>query len=210
MSNPSRVSRFAVAAVIGIAAYIAVDIVLAFLRPDQSLVRSAESDYGNGPYRWLMDLNFEIRMVLSLAMVAAVAGALRTRPAGAIGLLLFVVWSLASGVLGFFPDDLEGHPTTAHGAVHLMAARIGFLTCLIGTGLIILARRRILITSARLTHALLWLIAAATLVLLAATGFRPNTLDGLWERIFLAAELAWVAATCWSLRRVGRRAGSER
>lgn len=192
---------FAAAATIGVAIYIGIDVVLAFLRPDLSLLRSAESDYGNGPYGWLMDLNFELRMALTLAMVAAIAYPTRLRPSGTIGLALLVVWAFASGVLGFFPDDVEGHSPTAHGNVHLIAARIGFVACVIGTGLVIFSRRRVLTTSARLTHTVLWLVALTALILLAATGFRKNTLDGLWERLFLAAELAWFTGNCWSSRR---------
>jgi len=37
-------------------AYVAIDVVLRFLRPGYSLLYNAESDYGRGPWYWVMDL----------------------------------------------------------------------------------------------------------------------------------------------------------
>lgn len=185
-------------ALLGIVVYLAVDVVLAMLRPDLSLLRDAESDYGNGPYRWLMDVNFEVRLLLSAAVAVAAARAWRIGPSGRAGLVLLVVWSAASGLLGFFPDDVEGAAATTHGMVHLLTAAVGFTACLLGTGLLTLAARRLLPPSPPvLVLGTLWVLAAVGLVLLAATGFRPNTLDGLWERVFLAAELLWMTVVCW-------------
>ena len=42
-------------------AYVAIDVVLRFLRPAYSLLYNAESDYGRGPWYWLMDFNFLLR-----------------------------------------------------------------------------------------------------------------------------------------------------
>src|SRR4029077_9319672 len=105
---------WALTAVVGIAVYIAVDVALVFLRPRLSVLHNAESDYGSkGRYGWLMDLNFVLRCLLSLAVVRAltVVGDLnrRLRPA----LALLVAWSVASGLLAFFPDDPVG--TRTHG-----------------------------------------------------------------------------------------------
>src|ERR1700722_12167850 len=69
-------------ALAGVAAYAAIDVALAFLRPDYSLLYNAESDYGHGgPWAWLMDLNFLLRCALSLAAAGALSG--RRRACGA-------------------------------------------------------------------------------------------------------------------------------
>jgi hypothetical membrane protein len=39
----------------GIAIYVVVDVILKFLRPGYSLLHNAESDYGGGPWFWVMD-----------------------------------------------------------------------------------------------------------------------------------------------------------
>ncbi len=51
--------RLALAAIAGIAVYVAIDVALVFLRPRFSVLHNAESDYGSrGPYAWVMDGNF--------------------------------------------------------------------------------------------------------------------------------------------------------
>jgi hypothetical protein len=46
-------------------------VLLGFLRPRYSLLYNAESDYGRGPWYWVMDLNFLLRCALSLAAAGA-------------------------------------------------------------------------------------------------------------------------------------------
>ena len=58
---------------VGILLYVAIDAALVFLRPQFSLLHSAESDYGSlGSWDWLMDLNFLLRGALSFATVRAI------------------------------------------------------------------------------------------------------------------------------------------
>jgi len=84
---PSRARPLARLALAGVAVYVAVDVLLAFLRPGYSLLYNAESDYGRGPWYWVMDLNFLLRCALSLAIAAALYRVARldgrtTRPGG--------------------------------------------------------------------------------------------------------------------------------
>jgi hypothetical membrane protein len=117
----------------GVAVYVAVDVLLAFLRPGYSLVYNAESDYGRGPWFWVMDLNFLLRCALSLALAASLitivkpGGALRT------GLALLVTWAITSGLLAFFADDIEGQPVHGSGVVHLALAFVAFTGVTAGT-----------------------------------------------------------------------------
>lgn len=69
------------AGVAGVAVYVAIDVALAFLRPDYSLLHNAESDYGVGPWSWLMDVNFLLRCLTTLAIVAAMARGMARGPA---------------------------------------------------------------------------------------------------------------------------------
>ena len=47
--GPSRAKPLARLALAGVAVYVAMDVLLAFLGPESSLLYNAESDYGRGP-----------------------------------------------------------------------------------------------------------------------------------------------------------------
>ena len=132
----ARAKPLARLALAGVAVYVAIDILLTFLRPAYSLLYNAESDYGRGPWFWVMDLNFLLRCALSLAIAAALYRVVR--PDGRIrgGLALLVTWAVCSGLLAFFADDPEGTPQHGSGIVHLVLAFIAFTAITIGTILI--------------------------------------------------------------------------
>jgi hypothetical protein len=204
-ASSRSVSRLALAAVVGCVVYVAIDLVLFFLRPDMSLLHNAESDYGNGPYSWLMDINFEVRFLLSLAAGAALwIGLPRGRWLGRVGVVLIWVWAVASGVLGFSRDDLEGAAVTLHGLIHLIFAQIGFLACAIGTLLLTIEFFRLRWGLFAVVAAVIWVIGAVGLLVLAHVGFRPHTLDGLFERIFIGAQILWIAIVSARLALGGR------
>jgi Protein of unknown function (DUF998) len=192
----------------GVALYVAIDVLLAFLRPGYSLIYNAESDYGRGPWYWVMDANFLLRCALSLALVGALAQAARRdgRPDSGgrarAGRILLVIWAVCSGLLAFFADDIEGQPVHFSGGVHLLLAFIAFPCVAVGT---------ILISSSLWTDQE-WRNARAVLVGLAAAGAAAFLLlgtaaghkhapGGLYERIFLGLELFWIALAAAGLIR---------
>src|SRR5579863_6183198 len=105
ISQPTqtKLRRLAALSLGGVIVYVILDIVLFALRPDLPILRHAESDYGNGPWAWIMDLNFLLRCAFSLAVVVALAYALPRSGAKWVALALLSVWAVASGVLAFFP-----------------------------------------------------------------------------------------------------------
>src|SRR5580704_11559309 len=123
---PSRTRPLAWLVLAGVAVYVAIDVLLAFLRPGYSLIYNAESDYGRGPWYWVMDLNFLLRCALSLAIAAAWSRVLRPDGRARGGLALLVTWAVSSGLLAFFADDIEGTPQHGSGIVHLVLAFIAF------------------------------------------------------------------------------------
>ena len=193
----------------GVALYVAIDVLLAFLRPGYSLIYNAESDYGRGPWFWVMDANFLLRCALSLALVGALAQAARRdgpsdgHPDGRAraGRILLVIWAVCSGLLAFFADDLEGQPVHFSGGVHLLLALVAFPCVAVGT---------ILISSSLWTDqarrnartALGLSIAGAAAFLLLGTAFgHKHAPGGLYERIFLGLELLWIALAAAGLIR---------
>lgn len=177
----------------GIIVYIGIDVLLAFLRPGYSLIHNAESDYGRGPWFWVMDANFLLRCALSLAVVAALAQVVPPSARARGGLILLSVWAVCSGLLAFFADDIEGTPQHGSGIVHLVLAFIAFVCVTIAT----------ILLSVRLRSEPAWRRAAglllpvslaglvAFLLLGTATG-RVHAPGGLYERIFLGLQLLWI------------------
>jgi hypothetical membrane protein len=177
----------------GVAVYVAIDVLLAFLRPGYSLLYNAESDYGRGPWYWVMDLNFLLRCALSLAIAGALYGTARLDGRARGGLALLVTWAVSSGLLAFFADDIEGTPQHGSGIVHLVLAFIAFTAITIGAILI----------SASLLSDTAWRPAAPVLLAVSVAGALAYLLlgtahkhhhapGGLYERIFLGLELLWI------------------
>jgi hypothetical protein len=129
----SDASEWALAAVAGVVAYVLIDVALVVLRPRFSVLHNAESDYGSsGRYAWVMDLNFVLRCLPSLAVVRALAlagGPPRLRTA----MWLLGVWSACSGLLAFFPDDPVGTRTHGLAEVHAALAGLAFVAVIVGT-----------------------------------------------------------------------------
>ncbi|HVB13228.1 MAG TPA: DUF998 domain-containing protein [Candidatus Dormibacteraeota bacterium] len=193
-------SRLALLASLGVVIYLVIDGLLAVLRPDVSLLHQAESDYGVGPYSWLMDLNFLLRCALSLAAAGAIlrlgAGSGRLR----VGAGLLCAWGIGSGILAFFPDDPPGTPVTSAGGVHLIVALIAFLCVAVGTIVLSIGFRHFpeLVAVSPLLL-VLSLVAVVPLLLLGHTHFQAHSLDGLYERSFLALELLWLLVVALKL-----------
>ncbi len=203
----SRLSSTSLAwfAFVGVFTYVAIDVALRFLRPQYSLLYNAESDYGRGPWFWLMDLNFLLRCAVSLAVAGAIVRTVQLDKRGRAGVVLLSIWAACSGLLAFFADDVEGQPVHGSGLVHLGLALIAFCCVLVGTVLISFSLR---------TYQE-WRPVAATLLtvsLLGVAGFlllghafgHHHAPGGLYERIFLGFELAWIAIAAGYLA-LGRR-----
>jgi hypothetical membrane protein len=198
----SRAKPLARLALAGVAVYVAIDVLLAFLRPGYSLIYNAESDYGRGPWYWVMDLNFLLRCALSLAIAAALYRV--ARPGGRTrgGLALLVTWAICSGLLAFFADDLEGQPQHGSGVVHLVLAFIAF-TC-IAIGAIVISASLMSDPAWRPVAPALLAISIAAVVaylLLGAALKHTHGPDGLYERIFLGLELLWIALAALTIAR---------
>jgi hypothetical membrane protein len=198
----SRAKPLAWLALAGVAVYVAIDVLLAFLRPGYSLLYNAESDYGRGPWYWVMDINFLLRCALSLAIAAALYRVARLDGRTRAGLALLVTWAICSGLLAFFADDLEGQPLTGSGVVHLVLAFIAFTAITIGSILISAS----LISDPAWRHAALVLLAisvagALAYLLLGTAQKHHHAPGGLYERIFLGLELLWIIVAAIAIAR---------
>ncbi|MGH9123414.1 MAG: DUF998 domain-containing protein [Acidimicrobiales bacterium] len=194
------------ACLMGIGIYVVIDVILKFLRPGYSLLYNAESDYGRGPWFWVMDANFLLRCALSLALVLALARQTGHDRRLKAGLVLLVVWAACSGLLAFFADNIEGQPVKGSGGVHVLLAAVAFL-CVAIAAVLLSVRLRAVDGWASITPALLALALAGVVAFLAlgATAGHRHLPGGLVERIFLALELAWIGTAAASVIRISRR-----
>lgn len=187
-------------AIVGLALYLAIDVALVFLRPEFSVLHNAESDYGSkGAWAWLMDLNFLLRCFLSIAVVLAIAHLNRDRGRLRVGLILLSVWAVASGLLAFFPDDPVGTVTQTAGRIHVALAVVAFIGVAAGARITTRALRSdprwgpAIVPLAVLSYG-----AFLPVLLLGKSHLRPHSLGGLYEKLFLAAELGWfLVAALW-------------
>jgi hypothetical membrane protein len=199
---PSRTKPLAWFTLAGIVVYVAIDVLLAFLRPGYSLLYNAESDYGRGPWYWVMDLNFLLRCALSLAIAAALYRVIRPDGRTRSGLALLVTWAICSGLLAFFADDPEGTPQHGSGVVHVILAVIAFTCITIGTILISAALRSDPAWRRTAPVLLALSIAGAVAYLLLGTATKHHHAPGgLYERIFLGLELLWIAVAAVAIAR---------
>jgi hypothetical membrane protein len=192
LTVPDRARFYAWLALAGIGVYLTLSVLLAYLRPQFSLLHNAESDYGSaGHDAWVMDLAFLVRGALSLAAIRALA-LTRAVSGRAAGPVLLAVWAVCSALLAFLPDDPAGTPVHPAGRVHLVLAGIAFLAVAIGTVVV----SRGLRPDPRWQplhlplYAISW-VAVVALLLLGHTHLRINSLGGLYERLFLGLELLW-------------------
>lgn len=190
-------------AMMGVVVYVLVDIVLQFLPPHYSPISEAESNLAVGPFGWIMNLNFVGRMITCIAAVVALSTLGGTGILHRIGLGLFFIGGLSSGVLAFFPTDIHepGEPgLTAQsiaGTVHLTVATIGFLAALAGICVLTawLSRSRVLPRS-RAAASFFTVLGVAGILFLGLSITVFPGLVGLAERACLLGILGWVFGVC--------------
>jgi hypothetical membrane protein len=206
----ARLPVLARVTLLGIVVYVALDVVLAFLPPHYSVIHQPESDYGVGPYGYLMGINFIVRGVFSLSLVVVLWTAFPSR-AMRIGAALLGLWAVASMVLAVFPTDVEGAAVTAHGRLHVLFALVAFLAVLIGEIVLSQSRRedphwQRVIAAPR---ALAWLALPANLWMVVALGKHTaeSGTAGLAERVFLGLVIAWMGLVAYRLRQVMAKRG---
>ncbi len=189
----SKTKLLAQLTIVGVGGYVAIDVLLAFLRPSYSLVYNAESDYGRGAWYWVMDLNFLLRCAFSLALAVALSRVMRLDGRARAGQALLVTWAAGSGLLAFFADDLEGQRQHGSGVVHLALAFVSFTAIAVGAAVLSTALAADAAWSA-FAPALRAIAIAGVIayLLLGAALRRHHSPVGVYERVFLGLELAWV------------------
>lgn len=201
--------RLAVLVVVGIVLYVALDTIAQLLPPHYNPISQAESESAIGPYGTIMRVNFVVRGLVALALIAALHKTLSPAAHSRVGALLLEVWGVGAFFLAIFNTDLVGQHTL-HGLIHLVVALLAFVAGAVGALLIAL----------RLARDPAWaalrfpLVVIAALALLVFLVLIPTTssvatssaggIFGLVERIFIGLLLLWMLVV--ALRILGIRA----
>ncbi len=202
-SSRRTIKQLASLGLVAIAYFVAIIVVLHFLRPEQDALRRPTSDYAVGPYGWLMT---SALLGMALACLSLAAGLYRgvSEPARSrLGLALIGgVWVVGLLIAATFPIDLEGAPRTTSGTIHQINGPLGFLSLTIGVLLISLGFRHDEKWSALHRPTLVLALAMLALSIVNGASIRLGFgYPGLGQRILLAIFVTWFVLTAVHLRR---------
>lgn len=198
--------------IIGIVAYVLLNVIAQLLPPHYSPLSQAISDLALGPYGWLLAVIFLLYSVLSLAFLLGYLWGTSKEGRSRVGMIFLAIWGVLPGVLAFLPPDnvdAHGYPgalqalqmtTTLHGMLHIVLSLIAFVSGMLATLFISLrfsrdARLRSLRTPALLIALLMW-----PTFLLTDT-FGKLGLYGVGERLFVGLGLLWMLIVALWIRR---------
>jgi hypothetical protein len=101
----------------GIILYVVLDAIIQALPPHDSPITQAESDLGVGPYGWLMSLNFVVRGLVALAVVAGIQHTWTRSRSKWLGQWLLLLCALGDVQLALFATDVPPSRGTIHGDI---------------------------------------------------------------------------------------------
>jgi hypothetical protein len=98
-------------------------------------VLDAESELALGAFGWIMTVNFVVRGLLSLALIAGLQKALVPAARSQVGAILVEAWAIGAFLLAICPTDAPGQHTI-HGLIHALIALVAFFAGAVGALLI--------------------------------------------------------------------------
>jgi hypothetical protein len=187
-------------ALIGIAYFVAVIVILHFLRPDLNPISRPTSEYAVGQYGFLMTTAFLGMSMASLSLVTALYKGMPHSARSRIGLMLLGVWAVGVLVAMSFPINPEGTTQTATG-IHRINGPLTFLSLTMGTILVSKSFSRdknwqpIYRSALSLSVVMLVMFIITGVNIAIASGF-----EGLCQRVFLIMFATWFILTTLHLR----------
>jgi hypothetical protein len=198
-----QLQTIATIAIVGVAYFAGIIVVLHFLRPDLNPIGQPASQYALGPYGFLMSSAFFSMAVAAFALVIGLYQGTSQPARSRLGLVLLALWGVGVSLAMLFPMDPDGAPATLGGTIHNVTGPLAFLSVTAGT-LILSQRfkkdenwRPIYRAALVLSIILLPAFLLTFLSFVTQAGF-----TGLAQRIFLAALVAWMALTAAHLRSI--------
>jgi len=199
----TQLARIATVAIVGVAYFVVIIVVLHFLRADLNPIRRPTSEYAVGPYGFLMTSAFFSISLASFALVIGLHQGISQRARSQVGLGLLGIWGVGVLIAMTFPIDVEGAPQTISGTIHGINGRLAFLS--LTAGAILVSRRFKQDERWRPFHRTAVLLSLVMLAAFIATFVNLATgawFAGLGQRIFLAAFATWFFLTATRLRSI--------
>src|SRR5215203_2634998 len=199
----TQLARIATVAIVGVAYFVVIIVVLHFLRADLNPIRRPTSEYAVGPYGFLMTSAFFSMSLASFALVIGLHQGISQRARSQVGLGLLGIWGVGVLIAMTFPIDVEGAPQTISGTIHGINGRLAFLS--LTAGAIMVSRRFKQDERWRPFHRTAVLLSLVMLAAFIATFVNLATgagFAGLGQRIFLAAFATWFFLTATRLRSI--------
>ncbi|OAN81789.1 hypothetical protein A8B78_08985 [Jannaschia sp. EhC01] len=184
--RPELLFVCAAMAAVGAVFPIAANIFASFIA-EHDIVSDTISDLGRGPHKWIMDLGFYVNAAGLLAMALGCAHAHAGRIGWSLGIICLSLLALVTVLIGVW--DEFGRQIDAEEGLSVHTRLTFFLGPLYFLGPLFMfgAIRKISQTSGWLflSAAVLWVVFAGAFKL------APNSVDGLLEKMAVAATLLW-------------------
>ena len=200
----ARLTMFlALLALVGIAVKFLTIAAFHFLRPDVNPVLEPISNYGVGPYGFLLTVA-DIGSVLgTLALVFGLYLGIRPPGRSYVGLFLLALYGVSELLAGIFPIDVGGEATTA-GTIHNIVGNISFFCFPIAAILLSLRMGKDEQWRSFRRPALVLSIVVVLTVILTIAGFNLGIGFGVTQRVANVAVLVWMLIVALHLRSVAQ------
>jgi hypothetical protein len=184
---------------VGIGYFGLIVLLLHLLSPEFDPADRFISEYALGSFSYLLTTAF---LALGLGSLLLASALFRLESGGGFiwkaGLALLTIWGVSVMLDGIFPIDKGVTPVTSSGQIHLMAAMVAFLALMVSALLLSLRFRqmpslRSMSPTALVLVALIFSTFIASMVL-------DTVLQGLTQRLFVFACLAWLLYTAIGVR----------
>ena len=214
-----KTNRAALVSLVGIGVFVALVLLLHFIKPELAPSWRFISEYSIGRLGWVMMLAFFCWSLSCVALVVALRGELATRSVriGRVALLAVGVSLAAAGLFAQDPVTATPDQLTTHGTLHAVASLIGIpgipvAALLVGVGLTRhnpewSRRKRLVMGTAHLT----WISLIAMVVYLVvmvpeAGGFGPRVQAGWLNRLVVLTYCLWQVTVGYGALMMSRRA----
>jgi len=173
--------------------FVAIVVLLHFLRPDMHPFQEFISDYAVGEYGFLMTTAYLAFALGIAALMVSLYQGLPLMPRSWASLVLLSACSVLVTLAGIFPTDLGGEIATTSGQIHNLASLLFFLLLMIAMLVLSIRLRRAGMLEGRYM-ALLWLSIAAPILLVATfIQWDGAGLVGLRQRLYVLTVISWLA-----------------
>ena len=188
-------------ALISIAYFVIVIVILHFLQPDLNPLSHPTSEYAVGPYGFLMATAFFSMSVASFSLVIGLYYNMSQAARPRIGLVLLAIWGVGVLIAMTFPINPEGTELTITSTIHRINGPLTFLSLTAGTILVSRSFRRDENWQPFYRSALtISLIMFMTFIITGVNIATKSGFEGLCQRVFLVLFATWFILTTMHLR----------